>query len=96
MTEDMTDILRYSNIAAAGRVLERAGREELLEILISRRYRLYDKNHGGGLSVGKDYENKALTSVTDPLKNPSHGATAMQVVRFFYLLDTTIDWSIWN
>ena len=63
LTEDMTDTLRYSNIAAATRVLERAGREELLEILISRRYRLYDKDHGGGLWVGKDYENKALTSV---------------------------------
>ena len=63
LIEDMTDTLRYSNIAAATRMLERAGREELLEILISRRYRLYDKDHGGGLWVGKDYENKALTSV---------------------------------
>lgn len=45
--------------------------------------------------VGKDYAEQG-TYQRDSLYNLSHGATAMQVVRFSYLLDTTINWSIRN
>ena len=43
--------------------------------------------HNGGLWVGKDYAKAGLWR-RDPLHNLSHGATAMQVARFYYLLET--------
>ena len=48
-----------------------------------------------GVWVGKDYAEQG-TYQRDPLYNLSHGATVMQVVRFYNLLDTTINWSIRN
>jgi beta-lactamase class A len=56
-------------------------------VLLSPRYRLYDPRHNGGLWVGKDYARAGLWR-RDPLHNLSHGATAMQVARFYYLLAT--------
>jgi beta-lactamase class A len=37
--------------------------------------------------VGKDYAKQGLWK-RDPMHNLSHGATAMQVARFYYLLET--------
>jgi beta-lactamase class A len=73
-------MIRFSSNAAATRVLDRVGREELLEIIQSFKFRLYDPEHGGGLWVGKDYAKKGAFQ-RDPLKNLSHGATALQVAR---------------
>jgi len=87
LLDDMTDMIRYSSNAAATRVLERVGRENLLAILQSSRFQLYDAEHGGGLWVGKDYAKKGAYQ-RDPIKNLSHSATAMQAARFYYLLDT--------
>jgi beta-lactamase class A len=56
---------------------------------VSPRYRLYDPRHYGGLWVGKDYAKSGLWR-RDPLHNLSHGATAMQVARFYYLLKTAL------
>jgi beta-lactamase class A len=71
----------------------------LLELMIRRsnnRYRLYDPAHNGGLWVGKDYAKTGLWK-RDPIHNLSHGATAIQVARFYYLLHTeqlvTPEWS---
>jgi beta-lactamase class A len=68
-------------------MMQRVGKEYIAHVLLSPRYRLYDPAHNGGLWVGKDY---AKTGVwrRDPLHNLSHGATAMQVARFYYLLQT--------
>ena len=88
LSRDMTDMIRHSNNAAATRVLERVGREELLGIIQSFKFRLYDPERGGGLWVGKDYA-KSSAYQRDPIKNLSHGATAMQVARFYYLLETS-------
>ena len=87
LLDDMTEMIRYSSNTAATRVLERVGRENLLTILQSPRFQLYDAEHGGGLWVGKDYAKKGAYH-RDPIKNLSHSATAMQVARFYYLLDT--------
>jgi len=84
--EDMVRMIRYSDNASATRVLEKVGRQDLIDILTSERLRLYDPAHNGGLWVGKDYaRNNAYRR--DPLHNLSHGATVHQVVRFFYLLE---------
>ena len=85
--KDMTDMIRFSNNQAATRVLERVGREQLLEILQSPRFGLYDEEHNGGLWVGKAYA-KTGAYKRDPLHNLSHGASVMQAARFYYLLET--------
>ena len=82
---DMVAMIRYSDNAAATRVLERIGRQDLIDILTSERYRLYDPAANGGLWVGKDYA-KGNAYRRDPLHHLSHGATVRQVARFFYLL----------
>jgi len=80
-------MIRESSNSAATEMMRRVGKEYIAHVLLSPRYRLYDPEHNGGLWVGKDY---AKTGVwrRDPLHNLSHGATAMQVARFYYLLQT--------
>ncbi len=84
---DMTKMIRYSSNAAATRVLNIVGREELLRTLQSPEFRLYDKRYGGGLWVGKAYATKGAYQ-RDPLHKISHGASVIQAARFFYLLET--------
>ncbi|MEA1889581.1 MAG: hypothetical protein U9N50_07380 [Pseudomonadota bacterium] len=64
--KDLTDMIRFSSNAAATRVLDRVGREELLEIIQSFKFRLYDPEHGGGLWVGKDYAKKGVFFLVAP------------------------------
>ncbi len=80
-------MIRYSDNNAATRVLDLVGRDKLLDILQSLRFKLYTMDHDGGLWVGKDYAVKGAYQ-RDPLHNLSHGASVMQVARFYYLLDT--------
>ena len=68
-------------------MLNRVGKDRLLEILQSNEFDLYDLEGSGGLWVGKEY-GKSPAYHRDPLNNFSHGATAMQVARFYYLLET--------
>jgi len=83
---DMVRMIRFSDNASATRVLQKVGRQNLIDILTSERLRLYDPARNGGLWIGKDYaRNNAYRR--DPLHNLSHGATVHQVARFFYLLE---------
>lgn len=83
----MTNMIRRSSNRDATYVLNRVGKDKLIEILESDRYRLYEENGSGGLWVGKEY-GKSPAYKRDPLANLSHGATAFQVARFYYLLET--------
>lgn len=83
----LTEMIRVSSNVEATRMLNRVGKQRLLDILRSDRYRLYDPLVNGGLWVGKEY-GKAPAYRRDPLHNLSHGATAMQTARFYYLLET--------
>jgi len=85
--EKLKLMIRHSSNKAATEILHRVGKEYLAELLQSPRYRLYDPQKNGGLWVGKDY-GKAPAWKRDPLHNLSHGATALQVARFYYLLET--------
>ena len=87
LESDLVKMIRKSSNAAATRVLDRVGREELLDILLSQRFKFYDQKTGGGLWVGKAYAKKGADR-RDPLHNISHGATAFQVARYYYLLET--------
>jgi len=83
----LTDMIRVSSNVEATRMLNRVGKQRLIEILQSDRYRLYDPLVNGGLWVGKEY-GKSPAYRRDPLHNLSHGATAMQTARFYYMLET--------
>ena len=83
----LTDMIRYSSNQAATRMYHRVGQERIAEILQSDRYHLYDRDVNGGLWVGKEY-GKGKAWRRDPLHNLSHGATAMQTARFYYMLET--------
>ena len=85
--DELTQMIRKSSNEAATAVLNRIGIENLAEILQSEKYRLYDPKHNGGLWVGRDYSGGPLWK-RDPLHNISHGATAMQAARFYYLAVT--------
>jgi beta-lactamase class A len=83
----MRRMIRESSNSASTELMTRVGKEYIARVLLSPRYRLYDPRHNGGLWVGKDYAQAGLWK-RDPLHNLSHGATAMQVARFYYLLET--------
>ena len=83
--EAMTNMIRYSSNDDASRVLDWVGEDRLLEILQSDRYRFYDAAGAGGLWVGKSY-GKDGPYRRDPIRHLSHGATAFQVARLYYLL----------
>lgn len=83
----MTRMIRNSSNSAATAVLNLVGKKYLANLLQSPRYKLYDKSKNGGLWVGKEYGRGAAFQ-RDPLHNISHGATAMQVARYYYMLET--------
>jgi beta-lactamase class A len=85
--QTLTDMIRFSSNQAATEMYHRVGEERLANILQSKKYKLYDRKENGGLWVGKEY-GKSKAWKRDPLHNISHGATAMQTARFYYLLET--------
>jgi beta-lactamase class A len=87
LAEDIQQMIRVSCNPCATRVLARVGRERLLDILREPEFDFYDETRSGGLWVGKDY---AATDayLRDPVAGLSHGATAYQVARLYYRLET--------
>lgn len=83
----LVNMIRYSSNKAATEIYEDIGPATLANILQSKRYQLYNKEQNGGLWVGRPYA-KAQAWKRDPLHNISHGATANQVARFYYMLET--------
>ncbi len=84
---ELREMIRVSSNSAATHMLNRVGKPRLARILRSPRYKLYDPAVNGGLWVGKDYAKKGVWK-RDPLHNLSHGATALQTARFYYMLET--------
>ncbi len=82
----MTRMIRVSSNRDATYMLNRVGKHRVNAILQSDRFRLYDPLVNGGLWVGKPYAEGAAFE-RDPLHNLSHGATAMQTARFYYMLE---------
>ncbi|MGQ0656875.1 MAG: serine hydrolase [Chromatiales bacterium] len=85
--DTLEQMIRVSSNEAATTMLRRVGKQNLERILTSDRYRLYDPAYNGGLWVGKEYGPNGAYH-RDPLHNLSHGATATQVARFYYMLET--------
>jgi len=85
--QQLVKMIRHSSNPAATAMLNKVGKQYLADLLESPRYRLYDRERNGGLWVGKEYA-RAGAWKRDPLHNISHGATAFQVARFYYMLET--------
>ena len=85
--QQLVKMIRNSSNTAATAMLNKVGKQYLANLLESPRYRLYDRERNGGLWVGKEYARSGAWK-RDPLHNLSHGATAFQVARFYYMLET--------
>jgi beta-lactamase class A len=85
--KDLNDTIRVSSNSAATRMIDRIGMQKIQDVLRDPKYGLYDEKRGGGLWVGKRYASDGPRK-GDPLYGISHGATATQVCRFFYLLSS--------
>lgn len=83
----MERMIRRSSNPDATALMHKVGHDYIARTLISPKYRLYDPFRNGGLWAGKDYA-QAGAWRRDPIDNLSHGATPMQIARFFYLLET--------
>ena len=83
--EDLANMIRVSSNSAATRLIDRIGMKKIQSVLKDPQFGFYDEKRGGGLWVGKRYAS-AGPRVGDPMYGISHGATATQVCRFFYLL----------
>ncbi|HEY8493106.1 MAG TPA: serine hydrolase [Myxococcota bacterium] len=84
---EMLRMIRRSSNVDSTRLMHKVGKDYIARVMLSPRYRLYDPYHNGGLWAGKDYAPVGAWR-RDPMYNLSHGATAMQVARFYYLLQT--------
>jgi len=83
----LTKMIRYSSNRAATEMLNRVGKAYLAAVLQDPRYRLYCEALNGGLWVGKEY-GRGVAWKRDPLHHLSHGATAIQTARLYYLLES--------
>jgi beta-lactamase class A len=85
--QSLTDMIRVSSNVEASKMLRKVGPQRIADILQTPDCQLYDPETNGGLWCGKEY-GKAEAWKRDPLHNLSHGATALQTARFYYLLET--------
>lgn len=85
--KDLGDMIQISSNAAATRLIDLVTMKKIQAVMKDPQYGFYDEKRGGGLWVGKRYA-KTGPRVGDPINGISHGATATQVCRFFYLLST--------
>lgn len=83
--KDLRIMIARSDNGAATRMIDRLGFTKINNVLKDPRYELYNKDHGGGLWVGKRYAKTGIR-VPEPMKGISHAATAAQVSRFYYML----------
>ncbi len=85
--QTMTRMIRYSSNKDATAMIRKVGKNYINQVLESPKYKLYDPKFNGGLWVGKEYASGTAFH-RDPLHHLSHGATAIQVARFYYMLET--------
>jgi len=85
--EMFTRMIRYSSNEDASRAIQTVGFDYISKVLTSAKYRLYDPAQNGGLWLGKAYGGPSDYWKRDPLHSLSHGATTLQVARFFMMLE---------
>ncbi len=82
---DMQIMISKSDNHASTRMIDRLGYQKISKVLTNPKYRLYDKNQGGGLWVGKRYASGGKRN-PEPMEGLSHAATSNQVARFYYMM----------
>lgn len=85
MHKELGDMIRVSSNSAASHLIEQVGMKKIQAVLKDPQYGFYDEKRGGGLWIGRLYAKRG-PRIGDPINNISHGASATQVCRFFYLL----------
>lgn len=75
---------KASNNEMAAKFSREMGLKEIQQVLNSQGF--YDKNHGGGIWVGKHY-GAGSERIGDPVGDNSHAATVRQLLRYFLLLE---------
>lgn len=88
--EMFTRTIRFSSNIDASKAIKAVGFEYIAKVLTNPVYRLYDPLLNGGLWIGKAYGGQVGIAEywkRDPLANLTHAATALQVTRFFWLMD---------
>src|SRR3989449_11351102 len=84
--EMFTRMVRYSSNADASRAIRTVGFDYISRVMTSPKYDFYDPSQNGGLWLGKAYGGPNGCWKSDPLHRLSHGATTLQVARFFLML----------
>lgn len=81
-----TRMVRYSSNTDASDAIRTIGFDYISQVLTSAKYQFYDQRANGGLWLGKAYGGPGDYWKRDPVHHLSHGATTLQVARFFLLL----------
>lgn len=84
--DTFTRMVRYSSNADASKAAQLVGFNRIAQTLTSEKYRFYDPSKNGGLWLGKAYGGPGDYWRPDPLHHLSHGATTLQLARFFTML----------
>ena len=82
---ELQRVIKRSDNELAAKYSQIVGLEAIQELLQSKRYRFYDREHGG-LWCGKHY-GIAEPRMGDPVHDHSHGATVRQCLRYYLLLE---------
>ena len=85
--EMFTRMVRYSSNSDASLAIHTVGFDYISQVMTSPKYHFYDPAENGGLWLGKAYGGPGDFWKRDPLHHISHGATTLQVARFFTLLE---------
>jgi len=79
-------VIKRSDNDLAAKYSQLVGLDFIQKLLTSKEYRLYDKEHGGGLWCGKHY-GVDEPRFGDPLNDHSHGASVRQCLRYYLMLE---------
>ncbi|MCU1245257.1 MAG: hypothetical protein JWN02_1167 [Acidobacteria bacterium] len=77
-------MIKASSNEMAAKFSRQLGLREIQQVLNS--YQFYDKEHGGGIWVGKHY-GPGSERIGDPLADHSHAATVRQLLRFYLMME---------
>lgn len=82
----LAKMIRASAMPEAGEMARRVGLQRIREVAESEKYRLYVPGVGG-LWHGRLFWGHSGSTYRDPVAHLSHGVTARQALRFYWLMD---------
>lgn len=82
--KELGEMIKISSNEMASKYSHELGLKNVQAVLD--KYHFYDKDHGGGIWVGKHY-GKDSERYPSPVGNNSHAATVRQLLRFYLMLE---------